>query len=190
MTFLNLFRLFAIILLLLTSSCTNITITTTDAKPEHSPSRIEKFSLVETSFGKRTLELTADIARINRITKIVKASNIVMKSYDVNEVLKSTLIGDEGEISLETNDMEAHGNVKVVSRTGTTLKTDWLKWIDSTQTINTDALVKIIQKDNILVGKGLVCDSELNDITIKEPNATIGDIEELEKEDLIAPAKQ
>lgn len=183
MTFLRLFELFTVCLLFILSSCTNITVRpSAEGQVSHSPSLIEKFELVETELGKKVLELVADTAEIDRVTKVVKASRITMKSYDENEVLKSTLTGDRGQISLETNDMEAYGNVKVISRTNTQLETEWLKWINTSQTINTDAEVKIIQKDNILFGKGLVCDSELNNITIKEPKATIGDVKQLEKE--------
>ncbi|MCI0493624.1 LPS export ABC transporter periplasmic protein LptC [candidate division KSB1 bacterium] len=75
----------------------------------------------------------------------------------------SNLISETGKINEVTNDIEASGNVVVVSDTGITLRTKYLKWDNNIEKIISNEFVTIITADqDTFFGKGFESDQNLN----------------------------
>jgi len=78
----------------------------------------------------------------------------------------STLTAQRGKVNDMTHDMEAFGNVVVVSDSGTTLKTQELYWNDARELIHTPAYVEITSPDEQIQGQGLESDQSLKNYRI------------------------
>jgi LPS export ABC transporter protein LptC len=75
----------------------------------------------------------------------------------------SNLVSETGKINEVTNDIEASGNVVVVSDTGITLRTKYLKWDNNIEKIISNEFVTIITADqDTFFGKGFESDQNLN----------------------------
>ena len=88
-------------------------------------------------------------------------SNITVDFYDENERHTSTLTAKHGRVNDLTNDFEAHGNVVVVSDSGSTLKTDNLFWTNARRKIHTPDYVEIASAKEKLQGHGFESDQDL-----------------------------
>jgi len=74
----------------------------------------------------------------------------------------SQLTSEKGRIDEATNNIEAFGNVVVVSDTGITLKTEKLRWDNSIEKIVSNNFVKIITADqDTFYGNGFESDQNL-----------------------------
>ncbi|MDZ7375970.1 MAG: LPS export ABC transporter periplasmic protein LptC [candidate division KSB1 bacterium] len=74
----------------------------------------------------------------------------------------SNLVADRGRLDETTNNIEAFGNVVVVSDTGITLKTERLRWDNSIEKIVSNDFVTIITADqDTFYGKGFESDQNL-----------------------------
>jgi LPS export ABC transporter protein LptC len=83
--------------------------------------------------------------------------------FDENGKPTSNLISETGKINEVTNDIEASGNVVVVSDTGITLRTKYLKWDNNIEKIISNEFVTIITADqDTFFGKGFESDQNLN----------------------------
>lgn len=78
----------------------------------------------------------------------------------------TVLTAESGIVNDLTRDLEAIGNVVVVSDEGTTLRTDQLSWTNSTQKIHTDAYVEIDSPKEKIRGHGLESDQHLKNYKI------------------------
>ena len=93
-------------------------------------------------------------------------SNIVVDFFDEHEHHTSVLTALHGKVDDGTHDFEAHGNVVVVSDSGTTLKTEELYWENISQKIRTPAYVEITSPTEKIQGHGLESDQGLKHYTI------------------------
>ncbi len=93
-------------------------------------------------------------------------SNIVVDFFDEHQNHTSVLTALRGKVNDATHDFEAHGNVVVVSDSGTTLKTEDLFWVNLSQQINTPAYVEITSPTEKIQGHGLESDKGLKHYTI------------------------
>lgn len=83
--------------------------------------------------------------------------------YDEKGKHTSNLVSEKGKINEVTNDIEAFGNVVVVSDTGISLKTEHLKWDNNIEKIVSNEFVTIITADqDTFYGKGFESDQNLN----------------------------
>ena len=93
--------------------------------------------------------------------------------YDTEGNHTSKLTALTGVLNEKTNDVEAVGNVVVVSDSGVTLFTECLKWNQETERIVSDVDVMITTDDgDTLHGTGFDSDPDLTDWTIKQPKGT------------------
>lgn len=88
-------------------------------------------------------------------------SNITVDFYDEHEYHTSTLTAKKGRVDDATHDFEAHGNVLVVSDSGSTLKTDNLFWANARKKIHTPDYVEIVSPKEQLQGQGFESDQDL-----------------------------
>jgi LPS export ABC transporter protein LptC len=86
--------------------------------------------------------------------------------FDEEEQHTSVLTAERGRVNDITHDLEAFGDVVVVSDSGTTLKTEELYWNDARQLIYTQAFVEIISPDEQIQGHGLESDPTLKNYRI------------------------
>lgn len=82
--------------------------------------------------------------------------------YNEKGVHISNLISEKGRLDEATNNIEAFGNVMVVSDTGITLKTERLRWDNSIEKIVSNDFVTIVTADqDTFYGNGFESDQNL-----------------------------
>lgn len=86
--------------------------------------------------------------------------------YDEAGKQTTVLTGEQGIVNDLTRDLEASGNVVVISDEGTTLRTEQLSWTNSTQKIHTNAYVEIDSPKEKIRGHGLESDQHLKNYKI------------------------
>ena len=93
-------------------------------------------------------------------------SNITVDFFDEQEHHTSVLTALRGKVNDANYDFEAHGNVVVVSDSGTTLKTEELYWTNLLKKIHTPAYVEITSPTENIQGHGLESDRGLKQYII------------------------
>lgn len=89
-------------------------------------------------------------------------SGIVVDFYDEQGVHASNLTSKKGRLDEATNNIEAFGNVVVVSDTGITLKTERLRWDNSIEKIVSNDYVTIVTAEqDTFYGNGFESDQNL-----------------------------
>lgn len=86
--------------------------------------------------------------------------------YDADQNHTSLLTAHHGRVNDATQDFVAHGNVVVISDSGTTLKADSLFWNNSTRRISTQAFVDIVSPTEHIMGQGMESDQNLKNYKI------------------------
>lgn len=93
-------------------------------------------------------------------------SGIIVDFFDENEHHTSVLTAKQGKINDLTHDLEAHGNVVVVSDSGTTLKTEDLYWNNTTQKVYSQDYVEVTSPKEQIKGHGFESDRGLKQYKI------------------------
>lgn len=86
--------------------------------------------------------------------------------FNGREEHTSVLTAERGTVNDETHDLEAFGNVVVVSDSGTTLKCEELFWSNARQLIHTTAFVEVTSATEYIRGQGLESDQSLKNYKI------------------------
>lgn len=93
---------------------------------------------------------------------------IVIDFFDEQGIHKSNLTSEKGRLDEANNNIEAFGNVVVVSDTGITLMTERLRWDNSIEKIVSNEFVTIITADqDTFYGNGFESDQNLENWNIK-----------------------
>lgn len=88
-------------------------------------------------------------------------------TVEVQEPERSwTILGDEGDLLHERNDIEIRRHVVLVSSDGLRLETDVLRWSNADKRVWTDAPVKITHPHGVVTGSGL-------DVRMTEETTTV-----------------
>ncbi len=93
-------------------------------------------------------------------------SMITVDFYDQQQRHTSVLTALRGRVNDITHDFEAHGNVVVVSDSGTTLRTEDLYWNNTSQKVHTQSFVDIVSPTEHLQGHGFESDQGLKRYTV------------------------
>lgn len=137
----------------------------------------EQFVLVDSKSDKKNWILKA--GRANDFDDSVKIYVVNVEFFDSEGIYYSTLTSDSGIVFSRSGDMRAMGNVRVVSKDSTLLKTGYLDWNNKEHKIVTEDLVEITRENSIITGKGMESDPNLEHIKIKKDfNAISKDIKE------------
>jgi len=88
-------------------------------------------------------------------------SGIVVDFFDENEHHTSVLTAKQGKVNDLTHDLEAHGNVVVVSDSGTILRTEDLYWNNTTQRVYSQDYVEVTSPKEAIQGHGFESDRSL-----------------------------
>ena len=96
---------------------------------------------------------------------------IVVDFYNTAGQHTSNLVSERGMLYEESNDVEALGNVVVVSDSGMTVRTQRLRWDNTRQKITSNDFVTITTAQNdTLHGKGFQSDQSLKQWSIGKPS--------------------
>ena len=97
---------------------------------------------------------TVGVLKAGHVMKFTKKNmtlldeNIQVDFFDENGNHKSVLTARGGRVNDLTQDMEAYGNVVVVSDSGVTLYTDTLKWDNKNQKIYSEIPIMLTTEEN------------------------------------------
>ena len=92
--------------------------------------------------------------------------NIAVDFFNTEGKHTSVLTARRGKVNDATQDLEAYGNVVVVSDSGTTLMTEELFWTNTAQRVHTNAFVEITSPTEKIRGHGLESDQNLKNYKI------------------------
>ncbi|MBI5416434.1 LPS export ABC transporter periplasmic protein LptC [Candidatus Poribacteria bacterium] len=169
MIFLKFFSLFFLCFFLFaceSSKQESIPISSNNKKNDDEPSlHINGFILTESVSGIKQWELKAKSADIFEKKNIVFANEINMFFYGSDKIF-SNLNAEKAEMNMETKNITAKNNVKVISKKNVMLESDKLEWNASKQIFETDSPVKVTNNRSILTGIGLQTSSNLENIKI------------------------
>ncbi len=93
--------------------------------------------------------------------KQIFAKEIEIYAFDDNDRIVSTMTADSAEINEVKKMLEAWSNVKILSENGV-LETTKLYWNLANNSVFTQEKVKITRGENVMYGKNLFTDIELN----------------------------
>lgn len=127
---------------------------------------IENFVITETKGGKIKTVLNSNIAVIKESEHVAFLTEPIVKFYD-NGKYNATLTAKTGQIDLETNNVKAIGECKVVTANGEILETEDVNYDHMKEKVYSDSNIKITKGKDIIYGKGFESDTKLNNIIIK-----------------------
>lgn len=127
---------------------------------------IENFVITETQNGKIKTVLNSNIAIIKESEQVAFLTEPVVKFYD-NGKYSATLTAKTGQISLDTNNVKALGECKVVTANGEVLETKDANYDHVKEKVYSDSDIKITKGKDVIYGKGFESDTKLNNIVIK-----------------------
>ena len=119
------------------------------------------FTLTESAAGTKNWTLRANYAAMYNREHKVDAKTVNIDFFDKEGTLYSTLTADRGEVDQRTNDLQARGNVKVMTKNGVAMETDSLRFINRTGKILSDGFVKVTRQGDVLTGFGFESDATL-----------------------------
>ena len=127
---------------------------------------IENFVITETQNGKIKTVLNSNIAIIKESEQVAFLTEPVVKFYD-NGKYSATLTAKTGQISLDTNNVKALGECKVITANGEVLETKDVNYDHIKEKVYSDSDIKITKGKDVIYGKGFESDTKLNNIVIK-----------------------
>ncbi|OPX34915.1 LPS export ABC transporter periplasmic protein LptC [candidate division KSB1 bacterium 4484_188] len=90
-----------------------------------------------------------------------------MDFYDKDGRHNSVLTADSGLVHNETNNLEAEGNVQVVSDSGIVLQTSKLNWDNKKQKIISEVPVRFTTREDTLIGDSFISGPGLKNYEIR-----------------------
>jgi LPS export ABC transporter protein LptC len=146
--------------------------------PKNMPTQvIDDFTLTETSGEDISWRLKAERADIYEYADEAKVFVVHVDFYE-DGVYSSTLTSREGTIDLLRHNMQARGNVVLVSRKdGAVLKTEELNWDSDGGRIYSDAYCTLERGHSIIRGQGFKATPGLESFSTHELDADILDKE-------------
>jgi LPS export ABC transporter protein LptC len=146
--------------------------------PKNMPTQvIDDFTLTETDGEYISWRLKADRADIYDYTNEAKVFVVHVDFYEEGEY-SSTLTSREGTIDLLRHNMEARGDVVLVSRKdGAVLKTEELNWDSDEGRIYSDAYCTLERGRSVIRGQGFKATPGLESFSTHELDADILDKE-------------
>lgn len=125
------------------------------------------FTLTETSEGKKNWTLWASYAAMYNDRNLVDAQTVRIEFFDEKGKRYSTLTAKQGVVDQRTNNLEARGDVRIVTETGVRMETDSLRWLNDVHKIVSDAFVRVTRKQDVVTGYGFASDPNLDNFHIQ-----------------------
>jgi LPS export ABC transporter protein LptC len=125
------------------------------------------FVVTETDAGRPQWTLYARSAAIYNPRNTIVARGVRIDFFDEKGVRKSTLTAREGELHQMRRDMVARGNVVLQATEGTRMSTEELQFLNKSQRIVSDKLVRVERGGDVLTGYGFESDPNLERFEFK-----------------------
>ena len=112
------------------------------------------------------------ILKVGHLTKFEDRQTTILDAglhvdfFDDDGHHTSVLTSLEGNVDDRTKDLEAQGNVVVVSDSGTTVETERLFWKKATRRVHSDEFVKIVSPKEEIEGHGFESDENFKDYKV------------------------
>ncbi len=129
---------------------------------------VEKAEIVFTEDGVRSTLIKADYIVKYERKDLTQAKGVHVDFFDREGEHTSVMDADSGIIKERRQQLEALGNVVVVSDEGIKLETESLKWDPHKQRVVTDDFVRLTKEGDIIYGYGLEADQQLKNFKIKK----------------------
>jgi len=133
---------------------------------------IENFVVTEMQGGQIKTVLNSDMAVIKESEQVAFLTNPTVKFYD-NGKYSATLTAKTGQISLDTNNVKAIGECKVVTVKNEILETSDVVYDHIKEKVYSDNDIKITKDNDVIFGKGFESDTKLKNIVIKNQRIII-----------------
>ncbi|HEU4763705.1 MAG TPA: LPS export ABC transporter periplasmic protein LptC [Gemmatimonadales bacterium] len=121
-----------------------------------------------TKDGVRQSLVEADTAYYYEAPRVFELRGVKVTFYDASGAQTSVLTSREGTYHVQTSDMQARGNVVVVSTDGRTLRTERLNYNQATNKLSTDLPFTFVGPTSSGSGNGFVSDPDFKDVTIQQ----------------------
>ena len=151
---------------LVASGCSNEPVDSERGNSVVADQEIDGFSLTQTRDGEKMWVLSANHALVFEEAGRVEMTTFRVDFFSESGDVRSTLTARNGLLLRRTSDMEAYGNVVVVSEDGTRLATERLTWNERTGKIESDRFVRVVQGRDEFTGVGLEADPDLKNIRV------------------------
>jgi LPS export ABC transporter protein LptC len=129
---------------------------------------VRNFVLTETDQGSPVWKLYARYAAMYDARNSIVARAVRVDFYDAQGKKTSELSAREGEIDRLSRDMTARGNVVLQTTEGARMSTEELRFVNLTQKVRSDRLVRVEHAGNVLTGVGFESDPELKHYEFKD----------------------
>jgi 3-deoxy-D-manno-octulosonate 8-phosphate phosphatase (KDO 8-P phosphatase) len=176
-----------LILAFMLSGCWNsLSQTAASEKPDQ---WMENFTITETQSGVPKWVLNSRQAEVYQKKKIVSLLDVqisflnppakrdlkrkTLAKIKQDQTASARMVASKGEVNIDNHDLNAWGGVQITSDDGTVLYTEKLNFSNSRQKIYTDAAVKIVRKDSIVLGEGMEANPDLSNVRIFQHEASI-----------------
>ena len=151
----------------------------TDAPVGSQPEQVSRgFALTQTREGRLQWELNAATGEIFEGGDVIELAALRVDFFDSTGAKEGRLTAKHGKIRQKENIMDVDGDVVLVSKDGSTLKTTHLVWSDEENRITTDAFVEIVRQTSTLTGYGLVATPDLTMAEVQREVKLVGEREE------------
>lgn len=121
-----------------------------------------------TKAGVRQSLVEADTAYYYEATRRFELKGVKVTFYSATGAPSSVLTSREGTYFMQTQNMEARGNVVVVSTDGRTLRSEKLKYDQATNKLSTDIAFTFDGPSARGSGNGFVSDPDFRDVIIQQ----------------------
>jgi LPS export ABC transporter protein LptC len=134
---------------------------------------IEQGTHILTRDGVKKAVMTARRIYFYNAEGAVDSDSVRVTFFDANGVEESWLTADHGQVDQRTNDMTARGKVLVVSKDGSRIQGDELRYDATRDLIVSDKPVTIFERNNKIQGKGVEADPGLTNIRMSGTSAVL-----------------
>ncbi|KPJ99199.1 MAG: hypothetical protein AMJ60_05785 [Desulfobacterales bacterium SG8_35] len=133
--------------------------TTFKSIPKDVDLALENIQYTKTHNGKTLWTLVADSAAHSMEDSIIRIENIRMVFFD-SDMGDIVLTADQGEIIPQNKTVKVRSNVTVASTSGKVMQTEYLEYIEATNSLHTDKMVRMNFDHFTVSGKGMKMDIE------------------------------
>jgi LPS export ABC transporter protein LptC len=127
-----------------------------------------------TQDGMQRARVRADTAYFYSSTQTAFMQHVHITFFNVAGAETSTLTAREGTYHWRTGDMEARGNVIVVTTDGRTLRTEELRYAQAKNEVSSELPFVFDGQNRHVVGEGFTSDPDFKNVVAKHPTGSGG----------------
>jgi LPS export ABC transporter protein LptC len=124
--------------------------------------------------GVQRARVRADTAYFYSLTQRAELRNVHITFYRADGAESSTLTAREGTYNWRNGDMEARGNVIVVTTDGRTLRTEQLRYSETKNEVTSDLPFVFDGPTRHIEGEGFTSDLNFKNVVARHPKGTGG----------------